>query len=444
MPDSRNSLTYYISPSVLSDVIAYCLSLCEIIKLNDHARNESAGKARKKICNNYSGTRIGIDDETIDDIRDVKEKLFKRDGFDSSGKISTLSVTTSSFVPEDILKCERKDIGDIKFVMKLVCDLVCKAKIVEIDCTKGWNYLGCPRCHKKVQEFSLSKIKVEDETNDFKTDENNARSVYYRCVDVCGKIVPNVTPRYKVFVLKDQTNKHPFVLFDRDVENIVKISCRDLMETMSEDDDYKIDSNDEGVLGSQSIESNMLKLLDTGLAKQLEKKHLNKQLIVKSSDDKSHFIDMYINDGDRTHLYGPTLNNFIEVSGICLHHTLLLVYHPDGYLKIFRFGLSGIEGGRSKSKSLMGGPFLLKMNQENLNFGHIRKHYLDRCHRPKNEEVAIVCDDKDQVHFLEIVRIKGKAVGLSEKSWKNFTNATIMSMVASFWYLIIDSVLNSL
>ncbi|CAI9094337.1 OLC1v1030061C1 [Oldenlandia corymbosa var. corymbosa] len=164
----------------------------------------------------------------------------------------------------EICNVSKKQTVNIKGVDKdfvdPVCDLVCKAKIVEIDGTIGWNYLGCPRCHKKVQEFPLSKIKVEDETNDFKKDENNARSVYYRCVDVCGKIVPNVTPRYKVFVtLKDQTNKHPFVFFDRDVENIVKISCRDLMETMFEDDDYEIGSNDEGFLGSQSIESNMLK-----------------------------------------------------------------------------------------------------------------------------------------------------------------------------------------
>ncbi|GKD76386.1 replication protein A 70 kDa DNA-binding subunit B [Tanacetum coccineum] len=166
------------------------------------------------VSNTFYSSRFFINEE-IPEIADFRSRLLARVGDDTS------SLQVSNLISESLCAC------------------VALATITSIEYEEGWVYTACCECNCKA-------VPNDDESSCKKAGKRKIRNTY-RC-ETCGPDIVDVIPKFRVQVrVSDDSACASFLMFDRDVFNIVKRSAYALKEeaaTKPNAGDYPDDLND--------------------------------------------------------------------------------------------------------------------------------------------------------------------------------------------------------
>ncbi|XP_021734893.1 replication protein A 70 kDa DNA-binding subunit B-like [Chenopodium quinoa] len=164
--------------------------------------------------NSLFATKIFLN-EDMSEVRDFRGSVSIIGGDDSrSQNITQLpSQMSHSLSDEFLIMYERKQLDEICETNKK-CYFVTFATIVGIESDTAWYYNSCKQCNKKVDY------------------EGGGR---YWC-QKCDAHVQSALPRYKVtLTVEDDSGTTTFVMFDREIFQILQISAMDLKDKLSKE-----------------------------------------------------------------------------------------------------------------------------------------------------------------------------------------------------------------
>ncbi|WCJ43854.1 hypothetical protein M5689_024564 [Euphorbia peplus] len=128
----------------------------------------------------------------------------------------SFSSNQTSFTNDFLQNCQQKTLAQINETKEEGVFVVI-ASVVCIEANKGWCYVSCARCKKKLH-----------------MDGNT-----YKCVKCIDKNIYAV-PRYRIQVrVMDETASASFVIFDSDAYKFIGKNAADLKSSLSEDDDKR-------------------------------------------------------------------------------------------------------------------------------------------------------------------------------------------------------------
>ncbi|GJU24561.1 replication protein A 70 kDa DNA-binding subunit B [Tanacetum coccineum] len=175
------------------------------------------------VSNTFYSSRFFINEE-IPEIADFKSRLLARVGDDTSSlQVSNLTSESAEALQEKSFFYGTKYVN-LDQLMDVIepCACVALATITSIEYEEGWVYTACCECNCKA-------VPNDDESSSKKAGKRKIRNTY-RC-ETCGPDIVDVIPKFRVQVrVSDDSACASFLMFDRDVFNIVKRSAYALKE----------------------------------------------------------------------------------------------------------------------------------------------------------------------------------------------------------------------
>ncbi|PWA95521.1 replication protein A 70 kDa DNA-binding subunit B [Artemisia annua] len=189
------------------------------------------------VSNTFHSSRIFIND-AIPEIENFISRLLERVGDDTSSlQVSNLTSETSEETREKYFFSGTSYVN-LEQLMDVVepCACVALTTITSIEYEEGWEYFACCECHCKA-------VPNDVESSSNKGGKRKIRNTY-KC-ETCGPDILDVVPRFRVQVrVSDATACASFLLFDREVFNIVDVSAYKLKEEEAKNPaDYPEDLN---------------------------------------------------------------------------------------------------------------------------------------------------------------------------------------------------------
>ncbi|XP_071695627.1 replication protein A 70 kDa DNA-binding subunit B-like [Rutidosis leptorrhynchoides] len=157
-----------------------------------------------------------------------KIKYWKASSSQGAGQLSSKVQS----VHDDFLTMPKMTIGEVIDATKpAIC--VVLATITSVEERPGWNYISCRKCKKKVVKKSAFDLESIEESVG-KNDEDDGKLYCSKCKGVASSVVPS----YKVQVrVQDGSDTTSFVMFDREVTKLLRMSAVQLIEKQIEEGD---------------------------------------------------------------------------------------------------------------------------------------------------------------------------------------------------------------
>ncbi|XP_054793461.1 uncharacterized protein LOC129322577 [Prosopis cineraria] len=207
--DKRNYLEVTLWGALANDVLRYMKgpTRCPIIVIVQWCKIR-VFKGIKKVSNSLFASRLFIH-PTMDEVSTFVESL-KAAGVEIEKRPIHLPNQPTLSVEDEILHCpNRKYICQLRGG-PLDADCVIYAEVVSVDTERGWYYIGCQKCAKKV---------LPDGDG-------------FYC-DKCNEFVKSVSPRFRVWCrVYDASSSTDVLIFDKEFATFMKCSAAELKESI--------------------------------------------------------------------------------------------------------------------------------------------------------------------------------------------------------------------